>query len=334
MYGLTLMAIATMSACDDELVDNTDFGTASTATDTTTRVSITANIDSNSDSRVIADGVHPTQLLWAVYADGVSAPIAQGDTTFVATSAVLNLSLPTDICGRTLLWAQTPGAPYTFDAQSGEIAVDYSPAVTMANDASRQAYCASVDLDVAAETDYAVELYSPFAQVEVLTFEADLESAVALGVWPTLSEFAAPVYSRYNIATGEVEGDPQLVTFAADAVENPYATGGASAPDSSSITGGPDAVDGFCILANNYLLTLPAGELIDCTLRCGEAASADVANNSATDRFQSVGNPVELQNVPVKAGGCTRVIGEFLTTSVTFGVAIASEYSEDDFVHR
>ncbi len=270
-----------------------DDGTTTTTTPTTTTTTTT-----------FSDGLKATELQYAVYE--VSDDAQTGETwTWIKSLGTENLTL-TDLKATLTLnlvngkkyavafWAAAPGSKvYYFDKEKIAITANYD-GVLSSND-ELDAFYAVAKFTVNGASQQTVELYRPFAQLNIGT--ADLTASAELG--HTVSQAAVKVaaYTTLNLKSEEVEGDAAEVTFNLAAL--PKAT---------------FPVTGNDYLAMNYLLMPKDKSTANVTISYDAAAGLDART---------------FNNVPLQRNFRTNIYGKLLTSATEVDVVVKPETEGD-----
>ncbi len=259
------------------------------------------------DAVTFSDGLKATELQYAVYE--VSGDETTGETwTWIKSLGTENLTL-TDLKATLTLnlvngkkyavafWAAAPGSKvYYFDKEKITITANYD-GVLSSND-ELDAFYAVAKFTVNGASQQTVELYRPFAQLNIGT--ADLTASAELG--HTVSQAAVKVaaYNTLNLKTEEVEGDAADVTF------NLAALPKAAFP-----------VTGNDYLAMNYLLMPKDKSTANVTISYDAAAGLDART---------------FNNVPLQRNFRTNIYGKLLTSATEFSIEVKPGFGGDEDV--
>ena len=248
-------------------------------------------------SRAYSDGKTAKHLQWAVYdASGAYLPDLTGAKDFEISTTV-ELTLVTGNEYDVIFWAAAEDAPYTVKFAEKTMTVDYSNAVSNAE--NRDAFYKKHHIDVKGAQTETIELRRPFAQLNIGT--NDYEAAKSAGYEPTLSSVkVASIYNTLNLWDGAVSNTTDFngeVAFAEYAIP----------------TGETFPVAGYEYLAMNYLLVGADKENIEVEFTYTDGSNA---------KTRTVGS------VPVQRNYRTNLYGAILTSDVTINVEIKPEYNE------
>ena len=244
-------------------------------------------------TRAIGDGTSATTLEYSVY-DAAWNHIAYLDgTTTINLQTNVELEL---IDGKTynlIFWAANAAAPYDFDNANKKVTINYDG--IKANNENLDAFYQIVEnLTVKAGLQETVELYRPFAQLNIAT--SDWSTIENSNEEFTQTEVKVKAYNTLNLVDGEVS-DGAVRTFNLEAM-----------PTETLKVNNVD----YKWLAMNYLL-VNEKELVEVTFN---------ANN--TDVAEKV-----WYNVPVERNHRTHILGKLLTSPVDFEIIIRPAFEEE-----
>ena len=244
-------------------------------------------------TRTIGDGTSATTLEYSVY-DAAWNHIAYLDgTTTINLQTNVELEL---IDGKTynlIFWAANAAAPYDFDNANKKVTINYDG--IKANNENLDAFYQIVEnLTVKAGLQETVELYRPFAQLNIAT--SDWDAIKNSNEEFTQTEVKVKAYNTLNLVNGEVS-DGAVRTFNFEAM-----------PTETLKVNNVD----YKWLAMNYLL-VNEKELVEVTFN---------ANN--TDVAEKV-----WYNVPVERNHRTHILGKLLTSPVDFEIIIRPAFEEE-----
>ena len=213
--------------------------------------------------------------------------------TFSNKTATVNLRLVTGKSYDILFWADAKESPYTFNAATQTVTVDYASAAS--NDEKRDAFfAAEKGLTVDGAINKTITLQRPFAQLNIGA--TDMEEAAAAGFTPKQSLVTVKnVYNSLNLLSGEVS----------DAAEVTYAL--AAIPEESETFPVVEAK----YLAMNYLLVASEKELADVEFTVSDG-SLNINRSYAS--------------VPVQRNWRTNIYGKLLTDEAAFNISIDPDY--------
>ena len=261
------------------------------------------------NSRAVAgDGTTATKLYYAVYEPGSTQPLAVANGQTPADMSGLRADVALDLVnGKTydiVFWAQSPGAPYTFNPQGRTVDMNYNVAdKCAANDENRDAFFNIISYTHNGPATQAVELRRPFAQLNFATRVTDYNDAVASGIDPTTTSVVVKqLYPTLSLSTGEPTGTPVDVTF----------TKAALPTDGEQLSG----YDAYKYMAKAYVLMGANRTTVDVAMTAYDAA------NEADTRV------VEVAAVPVQRNYRTNIYGNLLCTSATFNVEIMPSFND------
>ena len=246
-------------------------------------------------TRTIGDGTTATTLEYSVY-DAAWNHIAYLDgTTTINLQTNVELEL---IDGKTynlIFWAANAEAPYDFDNANKKVTINYN-AIKANNEKLDAFYQIVENLTVKAGLQETVELYRPFAQLNIATSDwSTIENSNEVF---TQTEVKVKAYNTLNLVDGEVSGG-EVRTFNFEAM-----------PTETLKVNNVN----YKWLAMNYLL-VNEKELVEVTFN---------ANN--TDVAEKV-----WYNVPVERNHRTHILGKLLTSPVDFEVIIMPGFDEPDY---
>lgn len=269
-------------------------------------VSFTLELPAQIQSRAFSDGTTATELTYTVYDEDNGSTVVKTDkATFTNLKTTVSLSLVTGKSYSIVFWASKPGnSYYTYDAVGKTITVDYNGD---AQDEGRDAFFAAREtFKVTGPMSETITLKRPFAQINVGTtdWQAALDSKLdmtATGMTVT------GVYNSFNLATGELIGDPVNVTF----------TNAALPGDGESLTG-ESLPAGLKYLAMNYVLV-------------GEKITVDVTLNTTCNPAKPA---LVFSQVPVQRNFRTNIYGALLTHPTDFNVNIDQNFEKPDYKYE
>lgn len=253
--------------------------------------------------RSFGDGATASQLTYAVYETGSQVPLKEGTATFSDLTATVNLNLVNGRSYDIVFWAAAPSAPYTFDAATQSITIDYTD-VKVGNDENRDAFFkteAAVAVD--GPMQRTITLTRPFAQINFGT--SDLDEVASLGFTDLKTSLSVKAYKTLNLVDGNV-GDETDVVF--DMTELPDAAAEAF------------PVQGYDYLSMNYLLMPADKETNDVSLKVSSFANG-------TERELKT---VALSAVPMQRNYRTNIYGALLTSDVNWTVTINPDWTDPD----
>ena len=285
MVAATGMLLAT--SCTNDELDGVRSGNECVVSFTLEQPSIS--------TRAYSDGLTANTLTYAVYESGETEALitSEDEVTFSNKTATVNLRLVTGKSYDILFWADAEESPYTFNAATQTVTVDYANAVS--NDEKRDAFfAAEKGLTVDGAINKTITLQRPFAQLNIGA--TDIEEAAVAGFTPKQSSVTVKnVYNTLNLLSGEVS-DVAEVTYALAAI-----------PEESEIFPVADAK----YLAMNYLLVGSEKELADIEFTVSDGSLS-------IDRSYA--------SVPVQRNWRTNIYGKLLTDEAAFNISIDPDY--------
>lgn len=307
--AIGLMAL-TMSSCSEELETPTVNGDGN--------VVFTAQLPDGINSRAFNDGEKAKVLKYAVYETGTKTVIYSSDQTDAPKATYNNmtftLSLPL-VKGQTydlVFWAESETAdsatsPYTFTPSDQTIKINYDG--IKCNDESRDAFFTSVtDFTVTGASQQSVQLYRPFAQLNIGT--NDLTVADRAGIkHKTTKVVVKDVYKTLNLLDGKASDEAE-VTF--DHAERP--------------TSESFPVATYDYLAMNYLLTGSVPVENDVNNAQKETKDITIFFN---DEDANEINKFNLSAVPFQRNYRTNIYGALLTSTVDYTIEVVPGFNDD-----
>ena len=258
-------------------------------------------------TRAFGDGATATDLYYAVYEgntlleeisvlpDGENPVKLQGGKTSIM------LDLASGIEYNLIFWAAAPDAIGTlYNVNFAEKSMSLiDPDKFVSQNENLDAFYAYVE-EVEAGTDEYVELYRPFAQLNISVSDADILAAqkANLNVGKTQVSVEG-AYTKLNLTDGTVS-EPADYNFAL-----------AAAP---KVANTPKA--GYTLYSMNYLLVDNTKTLVD----------VKFGYTRAEDSTDAIVNEREFGNVPVQRNYRTNIYGDLLTKSTGFEVEIMEDW--------
>lgn len=260
-------------------------------------------------TRAYSDGTTAKKLEYAVYditADGkklLEPYTKQGDDAEdIDISKPVSFQLVTGHTYGFVFWASSEDSPYevTFTEDGATMTATYD-GVT-ANNETLDAFYAYEEIEVNGDLQADVNLYRPFAQINVGT--NDYEAAASIGYAPTQSAVTvSEAYSAFDLISGNVTGAATEVSFGfgtipgADDVEE----------EDFPVQGGYD------YLAMVYVLADKEQAVTDVTFEYSQGEGDAV-------KSRTVGS------VPVQRNHRTNIFGQILTSNADLEVTIIPGY--------
>ena len=290
-------------------------------------VSFNVNLADGISTKAISDGKRATNLVVEVYeADATDSDeeVFRSDTeTLTNLKGQVSFTLVKGKKYNIIFWAQNQAPSTTtgnyYDVSDlRHIGVNYTNMAS--NNEDRDAFlCVKPNFSVTGPFETTVELRRPFAQVNFMVPETDINAAKAAGFDfenATTSVTFKQVATKLNTLANTVS-DEQDVTFAAAAI--PFA---ANANNISSETDKlPINGTDYYYLATNYILV--------------NTNSAEANAQALTNAYLSISelgtdHKVNVSNLPVQWNHRTNIYGNLLTTQSTFHVEINPIYEDPD----
>ncbi|MCD8386657.1 MAG: hypothetical protein LUD17_07165 [Bacteroidales bacterium] len=313
-YMTAAMAALLFSACSSD-------GEEAASQEQTAAVTVALSLPDGMSSRAEnGDGTKANDLYYTLYdvnKSAVTAYTGVKETNFFTNGSLQNTLTLQLVVGKTYylaFWAQNADAPYTFDWSNATVSMNYEDG-TPANAEARDAFFNWATVTMTGPETISVELYRPFAQVNIGT--NDYNAAVAAGttVTKTAIEITADTYATLNLLTGAAS-DPVAVKFGQTAMptdDKGFPTqedANAKAPDT-----------GWTWLSMNYLLM----NAVDATNSGGNEVIGKIT--LSTDQTEDK----EYANIPVKRNYRTNIMGTLLTATAEFIVEIKPDFDTPDF---
>ena len=269
-------------------------------------VTFTANLP-ELGTRAYGDGLNATLLRYYVY-DANGAELEQLRGVATTTNRTFSFTLPL-IKGMTydfVLWADknvgdvdNPQGFYQFD---GKIAtINYNGE---ANNNDRDAFCGFVDGFDPVRHDPHFELHRPFAQLNAAT--SDKALVAKSGVELTTSTITVKAYDKFDVTTGDIAADAQLIDVAFTAATMPC-----------NLNPVEILKNGYDYLSMNYLLVPEGGMNVNV---------AFTFNGTKGIVFKET----EYTNVPLKQNFRTNILGALLTKQTEIEVEILPGFGDPD----
>ena len=258
-------------------------------------VSFTVELPADVQARSRAEygeGNTAINLVWQVYDESGVKMNVQGTATFTSRVATVTMRLANSRKYNILFWASADGSPYSFDANTKT--VTFNKDGVTAQDERHDAFYAhyTTPTAVSGSLNETVNLYRPFAQINIGATDAT-QAAAAGWVTDQTRVTVSNVYTKLNLYDGTVSDPIQVVyDYANQPDDNTY---------SFPLTVGAD------YQAMVYTLTGSEGELVN--VKFEAKGGTDVITR-------------DYANVPVKRNYRTNIYGSILTEAATFNVQI------------
>ncbi len=272
---------------------------------------VTFSIDLPVDlsTKAIGDGTSATELYYGVFnqeGEYIQSLAQAAAVPVVGKTATLKLKLVRNYTSSIVFWAQAPDAPYTFDAQTGVVTVNYAG---MANDETRDAFSKLHKFTVPdqATFDETVVLTRPFAQINFGA--SDFAQITELGLKMESLVKINGLADTYDILNGTISGDAQtkLDLNAVPAQFNPA---------EKLVVKGVE----YGYVSMNYVLA--------------PEEAKELANVHATFSYNGKNVDLDVPNVPFQRNYRTNIIGSFFTDQVTFNIIVDNEFNQPDFIEE
>ncbi|MEE1099787.1 MAG: DUF6562 domain-containing protein, partial [Alistipes sp.] len=245
----------------------------------------------------IGDGETATTLHYAVYDENWNHLEAFYGTKPISISTTVQFDLVDGKTYNFLFWAQNAAAPYTFNPDTKKVTVDY--AGIKSNNEQLDAFFAPVEgVKVSASLPQQdVDLYRPFAQLNIAT--SDWDKFTASEETFSNTEVKVYAYDTLDLVSGDVANGLERTFTMNTMVTEAFAYDGTN----------------YKWLSMNYLL-IDGKELVKVTFN---------ANN--TDVEEKTWN-----NVPVERNYRTNIVGSLLTSTTDFKITIRPDFEKPDYV--
>ena len=244
----------------------------------------------------IGDGETATTLHYAVYDENWNHLEAFYGTKEINISTTVQFDLVDGKTYNFLFWAQNAAAPYTFNPDTKKVTVDY--AGIKSNNEQLDAFFAPVEgVKVSASLPQQnVDLYRPFAQLNIATSDWALFTASE----ETFSKTEVKVwaYDTLDLVSGNVTNGAERTFTMNTMVTEAFAYDGKS----------------YKWLSMNYLL-VDDKELVKVTF--------NAENDNVSEKVWN--------NVPVERNYRTNIIGSLLTSTTDFKITIRPDFIEPPY---
>ncbi len=203
-----------------------------------------------------------------------------------------------------IFWAQNENAPYTFDAKTRSVTIDYKGTEEKgipANDETLDAFYFTVKGYKGGDATPSVKLYRPFAQINVGANDMTAAGIAGYTAGTSSMTVAEVVPNTINLYTGKVSGEA-TVNFTPTAIP----------------TGEEFPVEGYEYIAMNYILAADAEEPTTTTVSF--VISSDNENNIE----------FTLGNIPVQRNYQTNLYGSILTEDTVWNIEINPIYNNKE----
>lgn len=187
-------------------------------------VSFSVGLDSRIDTRAISDGKGVDQLMYAVFNEDGSELVVSKVTVNDAASMIernptnggyVDITLPKGHTYKVVFWAQNSECDAYTVSDDMKVTVDYEG---LNNDETRDAFfAATMPFKLDHHLSKEVVLKRPFAQVNVGTYESELEAVKEYGSEVTCSSATIKgVANQIDLADGSVSGEVDVVYTASE----------------------------------------------------------------------------------------------------------------------
>ena len=273
----------------------------------TSEVTITIDLPVDLSTKAIGDGTTATELYYGVFnqkGEYIESLAQTSALPVVGKTATLDLKLVRNYTYSIVFWAQAPGAPYTFDPETGEVTVDYSGD---ANDETRDAFCKLHTFKVPDQATFeeTVVLTRPFAQINFGSSDFAQIDELGLGMESTV--VISGLADTYSILEGTISGD---ATTALELNTVPAQFD----PAETLVVNGQE----YGYVSMNYVLA--------------PQEAKELANVHATFSYNGSSVDLDVPNVPFRRNWRTNIIGTFFTDEVTFTIVVDEAFNQPDFV--
>lgn len=267
-----------------------------------------------------ADGLTATTLWYAVYDDEgnlLEGMMEELDNQFEANSleTTLTLTLAKGNTYTVFFWAESPNSPYSVNFEGTEASISYSEGADLVcNTDDYDAFYNSVEITVTGNTSQSVELYRPFAQINVGACDVDEYEASANTTLDQTKVVVTGVGTSMSLWDGSIEDASETVTF--DFADIPGENQTFPYEDE-------DGEEVYTYLSMNYLLV---GE---------EESTVDIVfyyDETETDE-ESATHKIPVSSVPVQRNYQTNIFGHLLTGSVDFNIVKMPDFEEPDYLY-
>ncbi|MDE6317037.1 MAG: hypothetical protein K2L73_01390 [Muribaculaceae bacterium] len=263
-------------------------------------------------SRAFADGTTAqNNVTYYIYDQAAPAtPVLSGNVPMTDLKGTLTVSLATAHTYDVVFLATSTDAPYSYNEGDRMLNIDYTQVKT--SDENLDAFYAVVpDMLVSGPASQSVELYRPFAQLNIGTSDLTAYQAVTHTTVATTAVTVTGVYPQFDLMNEKVAGEAQEVSFAAAALPS-----GETFPVSYTPAGATEEVP-YTYLSMDYLLVNQTKDLVEIALT--------VTNADGTSDKR------EYNNIPVQRNFRTNIYGSLLTSSQVFNVEILPGFESPDY---
>ena len=265
-------------------------------------------LESGAQSRAYGEGALVDKLYYEVYyGDECIIDAAQ---EFEAGTSEISVTLPL-VKGKqydVIFWAQKKESSIYNADNLKEITASYDNAFS--NQEAYDAFFGALDDYTAGNAAQTVELYRPFAQLNIATTNADLTEANKTATDLSYSEVTVKnIANKFNALTGVAEGDVEANFGAAEWDET----------ETKVINGNT-----YTILAMNYLL-VPGQDTEE------GKAKATVEVSAAFKDGENAIATIDVPNVPIQRNYRTNIYGNIFTGQNVFNVEIKPGFDDEEY---
>ena len=268
-------------------------------------------------TRAFGDGKSAMDLHYAVY--NVKTVDGKEELTYLPELTVedheidikttVDLQLVTGNTYKVIFWADNENAPYTTNWENAEnptVTVNYDGVTS--NNENYDAFFNWMTIDVDAAKTVDIDLYRPFAQLNIGT--SDIVEASKAGYTLQKTQVTVQAYETLNLWAKTV-ADPTEVVFSAADYPN-YDVNADYGLNTTASDYETFPVPGYEYMAMNYLLCPADKELVD--VKFDFFAFAVNGNGEAKER--------KYASVPVQRNWRTNIYGQLITSDVDVKVEI------------
>ena len=303
-----MLALGAFASCSSDLEESALNGREG-------MVELTVQLPSTMSTRAFNQGESANSLNYYVYEAGTTKLIEKSEKPVDITSntATIKLQLANGKSYDIVCWADAGTAsPYSYNTETQEITVDYDN--LNGSDDTRDAFYATKTIAVNGPVSGKIDLYRPFAQINLGTDDLDVaaivkeygEEGANLGV-----ELNTTVATTLNLVTGKVGKETKEVVFKNARVETCKGNAFPYTPANGKE---------YSYINMNYVLVPADNSIMDFEYTFYNA-----------DKANDVKLPVT--NVPVKANYQTNIFGSLLTSPATLEVNIVADFAGDGILY-
>lgn len=293
-------------------------------------ISFNVGVENGMQTKTIADGSTATVLRVRVFEDGTTegtikelTAFQQDFTDFNGTKDNIEFSLLKGKNYYFLFWAEAnqTTSPYKIN-NNGTITVSYDNA--FCNDEKRDAFVGVYSCVAQTTINQSITLKRPFAQLNFLTTEKDIQAAAAgkIVADPIAGLQTQVVINKaantLNPFTGEISGEVRNITFKHAAV--PFTISNST----SNLT-----ADYYTVTATNGTFNVGGEERH--YLATNYFLTKEVADVEATMTVKDAqGEGLTVPSIPVNKNYRTNIYGDLLTKPGQFSVSISAGFDDPD----